>query len=148
MIDFGYATFPNTRLPGQTGTPLFMSSTIQTVGAIEPCWKDDLESVGYILMYFMAKGKKGLPWGSFKSHKEISDLKTDEVIFQFCLSLKNTIYAPLSDSLYNFLALARNRASPLTQTEYRTIHESFQAILIQYGWTHDKCYDWCALTIY
>jgi serine/threonine protein kinase len=33
LIDFGYATSPLVKLPGQTGTPLFMSWTLQTIGA-------------------------------------------------------------------------------------------------------------------
>ena len=50
LIDFGYSISPTERLPGQTGTPLFMSWNIQHHGAIEPCWQDDIESIGYILM--------------------------------------------------------------------------------------------------
>lgn len=34
LIDFGYSTFPHVQLPGQTGTPLFMSRTIQTIGTV------------------------------------------------------------------------------------------------------------------
>jgi len=34
LIDFGYATAPNVKLPGQTGTPLFMSQAIQSQGTI------------------------------------------------------------------------------------------------------------------
>ena len=32
LIDFGYSTLPHAKLPGQTGTPLFMSWTIQRIG--------------------------------------------------------------------------------------------------------------------
>ena len=34
LIDFGYATHPDMRLPGQTGTPIFMALNIQMHGAI------------------------------------------------------------------------------------------------------------------
>jgi serine/threonine protein kinase len=50
LIDFGYSTNPDVRLPGQTGTPLFMAWTIQTIGNTHPCWLDDLESIGYVIM--------------------------------------------------------------------------------------------------
>lgn len=50
LIDFGYSTNPDVRLPGQTGTPLFMALTIQTIGNTYPCWLDDLESIGYVIM--------------------------------------------------------------------------------------------------
>lgn len=50
LIDFGYSIPETTRLPGQTGTPLFMAWTIQTIGNTYPCWQDDLESIGYVLM--------------------------------------------------------------------------------------------------
>ena len=50
LIDFGYSTSPNTKLPGQTGTPLFMSWSIQAIGNTYPSWLDDLESIGYVLM--------------------------------------------------------------------------------------------------
>jgi hypothetical protein len=33
LIDFGYSTSPLVKLPGQTGTPLFMGWTLQTIGA-------------------------------------------------------------------------------------------------------------------
>lgn len=33
LIDFGYSTSPMVKLPGQTGTPLFMSYHLQTIGA-------------------------------------------------------------------------------------------------------------------
>lgn len=33
LIDFGYSTSPSTKLPGQTGTPLFMACNLQTIGA-------------------------------------------------------------------------------------------------------------------
>jgi serine/threonine protein kinase len=50
LIDFGYSTNPDVKLPGQTGTPLFMAWTIQTIGNTYPCWLDDLESIGYVIM--------------------------------------------------------------------------------------------------
>ena len=33
LIDFGYSTSPMIKLPGQTGTPLFMAQNLQTIGA-------------------------------------------------------------------------------------------------------------------
>ncbi len=33
LIDFGYSTPPHVKLPGQTGTPLFMACNLQTIGA-------------------------------------------------------------------------------------------------------------------
>ena len=50
LIDFGYSTNPDVRLPGQTGTPLFMAWAIQTIGNTFPNWLDDLESIGYVIM--------------------------------------------------------------------------------------------------
>jgi serine/threonine protein kinase len=50
LIDFGYSCSPTCRLPGQTGTPLFMSETIQRYGATFPSYTDDFESIGYMLM--------------------------------------------------------------------------------------------------
>ncbi|KAI8840901.1 kinase-like domain-containing protein [Chytridium lagenaria] len=47
VIDFGYATLPSVKLPGQTGTPLFMAVQVQSLGAVYPSWLDDLESIAY-----------------------------------------------------------------------------------------------------
>lgn len=42
LIDFGYSTSPHVKLPGQTGTPLFMACNLQTIGATCKSFKNTI----------------------------------------------------------------------------------------------------------
>merc|ERR1719223_2047636 len=77
LIDFGYSTSPLVKLPGQTGTPLFMATQLQKIGATFPSIQDDFESIGYVLMFLLGGGKKGLPWGHLRTHQDIAAMKND-----------------------------------------------------------------------
>ncbi|KAJ3319226.1 hypothetical protein HDV06_006605 [Boothiomyces sp. JEL0866] len=143
LIDFGYSTSPMVKLPGQTGTPLFMACELQTVGATYPSIQDDYESIGYVLMYLIVGGKKGLPWGGLRTHKDIALAKNDNMINHFCASLIGTEYEPLIQPLASYLFVTRDRARPFTVIEYDALYQQFLDILHFSGHTFDKVYDWC-----
>lgn len=109
LIDFGYSSLPGARLPGPTGTPLFMSISIQTMASTSPTLQDDLESIGYVIMFFIAGGRQGLPWGQNNTHQSIAVKKGSDYIEAFCEALKSTEYAPLTCALQTYLALVRDR---------------------------------------
>ncbi|KAI8911482.1 kinase-like domain-containing protein [Gorgonomyces haynaldii] len=140
LIDFGYSTPPTTKLPGQTGTPLFMSWSIQNYGSIAPCLQDDIESIGYI--FLMAGGKHGLPWGAFKSHKDIACLKNDHVIGNFCQRYNATDYHVIVPPLLHLLKIARDRKLEFNDTHFEDIVQHFKDALEKNGWMHDAKYDW------
>jgi len=142
LIDFGYATAPNVKLPGQTGTPLFMSQAIQSQGTICPSFQDDIESIGYVMMYFLKGGKLGLPWGLFKTHSEIVAAKTDANIYNFFLELKCTEYEPICNLLYNFLTVSRKRDITFDEKEYNKLYDSVVKVFNDCGFVNDQCYDW------
>lgn len=142
LIDFGYSTSPHVKLPGQTGTPLFMACNLQTIGATYPSLQDDYESIGYVLMFLISGGKKGLPWGTLRTHKEIAGSKNDVNIHQYCQSLIGTEFEPLAHALSDYLFHCRDRTRPFTSTEYAALYQEWTAVLHSCGWTNDKMYDW------
>jgi hypothetical protein len=149
LIDFGYSTSPLAKLPGQTGTPLFMSYHLQVIGAtciaylnIDPTIQDDCESLAYVLMFLIAGGKKALPWGSLRNHKDIAAAKSDENIIDFLDSLVATEYEPIIPTLSNFIFISRDRTRPFTWSEHQMLYRSFESLLHYCGWVNDGCYDW------
>lgn len=95
-------------------------------------------------MFFIAGGKKGLPWGALRTHKDISAAKSDEAISQFCLDLIGTEYEPISNSLSNFLFTTRNRKRVFGWGDYYNLYQDFENVLHSCRWTNDRCYDWCS----
>ncbi|KAI8895234.1 kinase-like domain-containing protein [Globomyces pollinis-pini] len=145
LIDFGYSTSPLVKLPGQTGTPLFMAQNLQTIGATYPTFQDDFESIGYVLMFFIAGGKKGLPWGALRTHKEIAAAKNDTIIHQFCSNLMGTEYEPLMETLSTFLYVTRDRTREFTTEDYNALYQQFANVLAFCGHSFDNVFDWCEL---
>jgi len=142
LIDFGYSTSPLIKLPGQTGTPLFMACSLQTIGAAFPSFLDDFESIGYVIMFFIAGGKKGLPWGGLRTHKEIAAAKNDRAIHEFCSNLAGTEYEPIAQTLATFLYVTRDRSQPFTDMDYGNLYGVWETALNCLGFENDKIYDW------
>ncbi|KAI9193100.1 kinase-like domain-containing protein [Polychytrium aggregatum] len=151
LIDFGYSTPPQERLPGQTGTPLFMALGIQVFGssfvAVDPSWQDDLESIGYVLMFFIAGGKRGLPWGHLRTHMEIAQGKSDSCLKEFIRALDTTEYSVLARCLEEHLALTRDRSRPFVpDAHYSILLGNWMNCLVRLGLTYDRKYDWLELS--
>jgi hypothetical protein len=94
-------------------------------------------------MFFIVGGKKGLPWGALRTHKDISKAKNDDEIHSFCYSLAATEYEALIPCLINYLTKTRNRSHPFTWKDYYDLYHAFDQILQRFNWTNDKNYDWC-----
>jgi len=74
------------------GTANYISINVQE--GIEPSRRDDLESVGYIILFLLLK--RELPWSSYQNHEEIIENK------------KNILKQKLPDFLKNYLTYCRS----------------------------------------
>lgn len=116
------------------GTARYSSIAAQKGSA--PSKRDDLESLGYILLFFL-KGK--LPWATIgDSHAEcrfqsILAAKVATPLSELCLGLP--------DEFSHFLAKARSLGSNETPqySEYRLM---FRNLFISKGYVYDNIYDW------
>jgi hypothetical protein len=98
------------------------------------------------LQFFIAGGKKGLPWGHLKTHKDIARAKNDISIRDFCYNLRGTEYEPITEALQMYLIITRNRSRPFDPViDYQVLLGLFQTVMAQMGYTNDKIYDWVKL---
>jgi hypothetical protein len=93
-------------------------------------------------MFLISGGKKGLPWGTLRTHKEIASSKNDLTIHQYCQSLIGTEFEPLASTLANYIFLCRDRTRPFTPTDYSVLYQNWASVLSSCGSTNDKMYDW------
>lgn len=93
-------------------------------------------------MFFIAGGKKGLPWGGLRTHKDIAAAKNDNSIHEFCTSLNNTEYEPLAQTLATYLYVTRDRTRPFTTLDYSNLYGEWENVLSYCGYANDKIYDW------
>lgn len=142
LIDFGYSSSPLVKLPGQTGTPMFMAQNLQTLGATFPSLIDDFESIGYVIMFLTVGGKAKMPWGAMKTHKEISAAKSSENITKFCNNLQITEYAPLAETLEIYLRITRDRSTGFNENTFKMLYLGWEKVLTDCGMKNDKNYDW------
>lgn len=98
--------------------------------------KDDLESLGYMLLYFI-KGK--LPWQGLKAHdgaeKErlVMEKKKSLTADQLCAGL------PVEFAQYmQYVKSLRRGETP----DYSKLRERFQAIATREGMEYDNVFDW------
>jgi serine/threonine protein kinase len=102
IVDFGlakqYMNKKNEHIPYNHDRPLIGTARYASVNmhiGIEPSRRDDLESIGYVLIYF-AKGR--LPWQGFAKGKEhdqlkmIGNKKIETTITELCSNLPTCFY--------------------------------------------------------
>jgi len=144
LIDFGYSkTFWNTRLhkhrPNRgrknlVGTPEFASINAQK--RQDSSRRDDLESLGYILLYFMI-GK--LPWQNIKVDKpwqkkeKISKIMVSTSINDLCTGL------PKEFKLYLSYCRGLNFEE---EPDYSYLRSIFQKLLKNMSFKCDNTFDW------
>jgi hypothetical protein len=109
---------------------------------VDPSVQDDFESIGYVIMFFLAGGKKGLPWGQLRTHADIAAAKNNQTIDDFCRQLYGTEYQPIAPALQNYLYVVRDKSRPFTWETFRVLYQEFENVLYSCGWSNDKCYDW------
>jgi len=144
LIDFGLAKrfrdpktgehIPYTDGKSLTGTAIYAS--IYTHLGIEQCRRDDLESLGYVLMYFL---RGDLPWLGIKSktreekQQKIMELKISHTPHLLCKGYP--------EELVNYFNLVRElqfEAKP----DYEFFKNLFNSCLKKNNYTYDYNFDW------
>lgn len=143
MIDFGLSKMykdqngkhnPYKEGRGLVGTARYAS--ISTHLGIEQSRRDDLESIGYLLIYFL---KGSLPWQNFKSqnknekYKLIADCKMNTPIEELCKGLPK--------EFTSYMQHVRNLAFT-DQPDYKYLKKIFRQLLVESGYRFDLEYDW------
>uniref|UniRef100_A0A1D1YGL0 non-specific serine/threonine protein kinase n=1 Tax=Anthurium amnicola TaxID=1678845 RepID=A0A1D1YGL0_9ARAE len=147
IIDFGLAkkyrdTSTHQHIPYRenknlTGTARYAS--MNTHLGIEQSRRDDLESLGYVLMYFL---KGSLPWQGLKAgtkkqkYEKISERKVSTSIEVLCRG-----YPPEFASYFHYCRSLRFDDKP----DYAYLKRIFRDLFIREGFQFDYVFDWTIL---
>ena len=147
IIDFGLAKKyrdPKTHLhipyrenKNLTGTARYAS--INTHVGIEQSRRDDLESLGYLLMYFL---RGSLPWQGLKAatkkqkYEKISEKKMTTPIEVLCKG-----YPPEFVTYFQVVRSLRFSDKP----DYSYLRKLFRDLFIREGYQYDYVFDWTIL---
>lgn len=146
VIDFGLAKkyrdarthqhIPYRENKNLTGTARYAS--INTHLGIEQSRRDDLESLGYMLMYF---NLGSLPWQGLKAatkkqkYEKISEVKMSTPVEVLCRGYPNEFATYL-----NFCRSLRFEDKP----DYAYLRELFRTLFHKLGYAYDYNFDWSA----
>jgi len=144
VIDFGLAKkyrdpkthqhIPYRENKNLTGTARYAS--INTHLGIEQSRRDDLESLGYVLMYF---NRGSLPWQGLKAHtkkqkyEKISDKKMSTPVETLCKG-----FAPEFATFLNYSRSLRFDDKP----DYSYLRKLLRDLFIREGYKYDAIFDW------
>lgn len=147
IIDFGLAKkyrdpkthmhIPYRENKNLTGTARYAS--INTHVGVEQSRRDDLESLGYVLMYFL---RGSLPWQGLKAHtkkmkyEKISDKKMTTPIEILCKG-----FPPEFVSYFQVVRSLRFEDKP----DYSFLRKLFRDLFIREGYQYDYVFDWTIL---
>ncbi|KAF0989072.1 hypothetical protein HZS_5028 [Henneguya salminicola] len=146
IVDFGLAKeyinpLTNLHIPygenkNLTGTARYMS--INTHLGREQSRRDDLESIGHMLIYFM---KGGLPWQGLHVHEgedhytKIGQVKIHTPIEELCKGVP--------DAWKNYLIYCRN-LDFYERPDYSYLHNLFRSYFDEFNFSNDN-FDWICL---
>lgn len=144
LIDFGLAKLyrdSNTLIHNEikfgknlTGTARYAS--VNTHQGVEQSRRDDLEAIGYCLIYFL-NGR--LPWQGLRAETKqekydaIREKKESLKIWELCANLPHELY------MYMFYVRNLGFEDP---PNYEYLKELFNGLLLKNGWRHDDPFDW------
>jgi casein kinase 1 delta len=144
IIDFGLAKkyrdarthqhIPYKENKNLTGTARYAS--INTHLGIEQSRRDDMESLGYVLMYFL---RGSLPWQNLKAatkrqkYERISEKKMATPIEELCKGFPSELATYL-----NFCRSLRFDDKP----DYSYLRQLFRNLFHKQGFTYDYVFDW------
>ncbi|KAH1015710.1 casein kinase I isoform X2 [Dendroctonus ponderosae] len=144
IIDFGLAKkyrdgrshlhIPYKDNKNLTGTARYAS--INTHLGIEQSRRDDLESLGYVLMYF---NRGSLPWQGLKAatkrqkYERISEKKISTPIDELCKG-----YPPEFPTYLTYCKSLRFEQRP----DYSYLRQLFRTLFHRQGFTYDYVFDW------
>ena len=149
IIDFGLAKkyrdpkthqhIPYRENKNLTGTARYAS--INTHLGIEQSRRDDLESLGYVLMYFL---RGSLPWQGLKAHtkkqkyEKISERKMSTAVEVLCKG-----FPPEFVTYFQICRSLRFEDKP----DYNHLRKLFRDLFIREGYQYDYLFDWTILKI-
>jgi len=149
IIDFGLAKkyrdprshqhIPYRENKNLTGTARYAS--INTHIGIEQSRRDDLESLGYVLMYFI---RGSLPWQGLKAntkkqkYERIMDRKMSTSTEQLCKG-----YATEFRSYFEYCRSLRFEDRP----DYAYLKRLFKELFYRRGYQYDNMFDWTILNL-
>ncbi|CAG7666505.1 unnamed protein product [Allacma fusca] len=144
IIDFGLAKkyrdhrthqhIPYRENKNLTGTARYAS--INTHLGKEQSRRDDLESLGYVLMYF---NRGSLPWQGLKAatkrqkYERISEKKMSTAVDELCKG-----YPPEFATYLNYCRALRFEEKP----DYGYLRQLFRNLFHRQGFTYDYVFDW------
>jgi len=144
IIDFGlakkyrdhrtYAHIPYRENKNLTGTARYAS--INTHLGIEQCRRDDLESLGFVLMYF---NRGSLPWQGLRAatkkqkYQKISDRKVSTPVVELCRDFPSEFATYL-----NYCRSLKFEDKP----DYAYLRRMFRELYLRQGFPDDNVYDW------
>ncbi|KAL3272679.1 hypothetical protein HHI36_014143 [Cryptolaemus montrouzieri] len=144
IIDFGLAKkyrdgktnehIPYRENKNLTGTARYAS--INTHSGIEQSRRDDLESLGYVLMYF---NRGSLPWQGLKAatkrqkYERISEKKISTPIEELCKGYPGEFFRYL-----HYCRQLKFEQNP----DYNYLRQLFRTLFHRQGFTYDYVFDW------
>lgn len=147
VIDFGLAKkyrdhrthvhIPYRENKNLTGTARYAS--INTHLGIEQCRRDDLESLGFVLMYF---NRGSLPWQGLRAatkkqkYQKISDRKVATTVNELCKS-----YPPEFATYLRYCRTLKFDDRP----DYSYLRSLFRDLYLREGFADDNIFDWTLL---
>lgn len=117
-----------------TGTPRYAS--INNHLGIEQSRRDDLESVGYVLMYFL---RGSLPWQGLSANTKKQKYK--KIMEKKIAVSYETLVAGFPDEFLVYFEYCRALRFD-DKPDYSYLRKMFQELLVRLGYTHDNIYDW------
>ncbi|ORX90900.1 putative casein kinase I [Basidiobolus meristosporus CBS 931.73] len=147
IIDFGLAkryrdprTFvhiPYRENKNLTGTARYAS--INTHLGVEQSRRDDLESLGYVLMYFC---RGSLPWQGLKANTKKQ--KYDRIMEKKMTTPIETLCRGFPNEFVTYLKYTRNLRFD-DKPDYNFLRKLFYDLLVREGYHYDYVFDWTIL---
>ncbi|KAL3094737.1 hypothetical protein niasHS_006032 [Heterodera schachtii] len=149
IIDFGLAKryrdqrtkqhIPYRDHKNLTGTARYAS--INTHLGVEQSRRDDVESLGYVLMYF---NRGTLPWQGLKAatkkqkYDKISEKKMSTTVEELC--------AGFPDAFAQYLTYCKGLAFE-EEPDYDFLRQLFKQLFVRQGFSYDYVFDWNSLIL-
>lgn len=124
---------PYTEDNGFSGTARYAS--INSLKGIRHSRRDDLESIGYVLLYFL---NGSLPWQGLTA---VSYGELYEKICETKISCIEKICEKFPDEFYTYIQYCRNLQYE-DQPDYNYLRDLFKNLFIKLGYEYDYKYDW------
>ncbi|KRX05100.1 Protein kinase-like domain [Pseudocohnilembus persalinus] len=144
MIDLGLAKkyiqkdgkhIPYKEHKNLTGTARYAS--VNTHIGIEQARRDDLESLGYVLMYFL---RGVLPWQNLKPNGNKKD-KYEMIMNKKMSTSVESLCKGFPQQFVHYFQYCKNLKFE-DKPDYTYLRYLFKDIMKQYGYEHDYVYDW------